>query len=136
VRGREHGGDAAAYTRPGRCAVIAPDLGDLHGPTAGTVELPHRFVWQGSDRIFDLGNPDLVGRGEIRDFVDMAAATARYTVTEMIDLAREVDPGLSDDDFAEAGRRLDGLKDDRFRRFGLSVDAIAEVRRRLADWPR
>lgn len=77
-----------------------------------------------------------VGRGEIRDFIDMAAATERYTVTEMIGLAREMDRGLSEDDFAEAGRRLDGLKDDRFRRYGLSADATAEVRRRLANWPR
>jgi hypothetical protein len=53
---------AAASTRltsrPGRPAVVAPDLAALRGPTAGVVELPHRLVWlPPEDRRFDLDDP-------------------------------------------------------------------------------
>ncbi len=36
---------------------MALDLADLQGPTTGTVELPLRLFWSGTDRTFDLGNP-------------------------------------------------------------------------------
>jgi hypothetical protein len=42
--------------RPGRRALVAPDLGELHGPTSGVIELPHRLFWQ-KDRRFDLDQP-------------------------------------------------------------------------------
>ncbi|WP_020521741.1 hypothetical protein [Catelliglobosispora koreensis] len=45
--------------RPGRTVVVIDDLGELHGPTAGLVELPHRLFWQRS-RSVDLGNPALL----------------------------------------------------------------------------
>jgi hypothetical protein len=45
--------------RPGRRAVVAGSLGDLHGPTAGIVELPHRLFWQ-PDRRVNLDNPALL----------------------------------------------------------------------------
>ena len=42
-------------SRPGRLALVAPDLALLHGPTSGVVELPHRLVWlPPQDRRFDL----------------------------------------------------------------------------------
>lgn len=50
-------GDRAGYdARPGRRAVVAPDLNELHGPTSGTIELPHRLFWY-PDRRFDLNDP-------------------------------------------------------------------------------
>jgi hypothetical protein len=42
--------------RPGKRAVVAPDLTDFSGPTAGVVELPHRMFWQ-TNRVFDLDRP-------------------------------------------------------------------------------
>jgi hypothetical protein len=45
--------------RPGRRAVVAPDLALLHGPTAGVVELPHRLFWQ-ANRQVDLDNANLL----------------------------------------------------------------------------
>ena len=45
--------------RPGRSAVVAANLADLHGPTSGVVELPHRLFWQ-PDRHVDLDNPALL----------------------------------------------------------------------------
>jgi hypothetical protein len=32
-------------SRPGRLALVAPDLAELRGPTSGWVELPHRLIW-------------------------------------------------------------------------------------------
>lgn len=45
--------------RPGRRAVVATSLAQLHGPTSGVVELPHRLFWQ-SDRRIDLDKPALL----------------------------------------------------------------------------
>jgi len=44
--------------------------------------------------------------------------------------------GWCDQDFADAGRRLDELNDRRFTAFGLSAREIAELRERFAIWPR
>ncbi|ASW57697.1 hypothetical protein CIK06_14305 [Plantactinospora sp. KBS50] len=45
-------------SRPGRMALVAPTLGELCGPVHGTVELPHRMVWQPvALRRFDLDDP-------------------------------------------------------------------------------
>jgi hypothetical protein len=40
--------------------AVAGDLADLHGPTSGVIELPHRLFWQ-PDRRVDLDNPALLG---------------------------------------------------------------------------
>jgi hypothetical protein len=45
--------------RPGRRAVVAADLTELHGPTSGVVELPNRLFWQ-PDRHVDLDKPALL----------------------------------------------------------------------------
>jgi hypothetical protein len=43
---------------------------------------------------------------------------------------------LTDQDFADAGRRLDRLDDAVFTRYGLTPDDVAQLRGRLAAWPR
>jgi hypothetical protein len=78
----------------------------------------------------------LVGRREVRDYIDVAAALERYTVDQVLALARAADPGLDDEDVADAGRYLDRLDDARFAVYELDAAAIAEVRRRLRAWPR
>jgi hypothetical protein len=45
--------------RPGRAALVADDLAQLHGPTTGTVELPLRMFWY-PDRTFDLDKPGML----------------------------------------------------------------------------
>jgi hypothetical protein len=50
---------ARYQARPGRDALVAADLADLRGPTAGTVELPLRLFWY-PDRAFDLGEPGML----------------------------------------------------------------------------
>jgi hypothetical protein len=45
--------------RAGRRVVTAARLSDLHGPTSGVVELPHRMFWQ-PDRHVNLDSPGLL----------------------------------------------------------------------------
>jgi len=50
---------APHQARPGRSALVAIDLAELRGPTAGTVELPLRLFWY-PDRTFDLDEPGIL----------------------------------------------------------------------------
>jgi hypothetical protein len=78
----------------------------------------------------------LVNRREVRDYIDVAAALDRYDVAELLALARQADPALDLEDVRAAGRYLDGVPDRRFTRYGLDAEQVAEVRRRMAAWPR
>lgn len=78
----------------------------------------------------------LVNRREVRDYIDVAAALDRYTVGELLELARRQDPALEDDDVVAAGRYLDRLDDGRFTFYGLDGPRIAALRESLAAWPR
>jgi hypothetical protein len=79
----------------------------------------------------------LASRAAERDYIDTAAALGRgYDVAELISLARDLDPGLEDRDFAEAGDRLDQMTDRAFARYGLNPADIAVLRKRFAGWPR
>ena len=78
----------------------------------------------------------LASRAEPRDYIDTAAALGHYSVQDAIRLARRLDPGLEDRDFADAGRRLDRWGDAVFAPFGLDAADIAGLRAAFADWPR
>ena len=78
----------------------------------------------------------LASRVEPRDYLDTAAALERYSVAQLITFARRLDPGLTDRDFADAGRHLDQMPDGVFARYGLSARDVAALRERLAAWPR
>jgi hypothetical protein len=79
----------------------------------------------------------LASRAVERDYVDTAAALGRgYSVEQLIGLARALDPGLTAEDFADAGGRLDRLDDAAFARYGLSAQDVAQIRARFAAWPR
>jgi len=79
----------------------------------------------------------LASRAVERDYVDTAAALGRgYTVERLIGLARALDPGLTAEDFADAGRRLDRLDDEAFARYNLGPPEVARIRERFAAWPR
>jgi hypothetical protein len=68
--------------------------------------------------------------------VDLAAALDRYSIDQLIAIARRLDTGLMVEDIADAGRRLDALPDRVFARYGLSRRDVARVREKFADWPR
>jgi Nucleotidyl transferase AbiEii toxin, Type IV TA system len=78
----------------------------------------------------------LASRVEPRDFVDTAAALERYSPGQLIDFARRLDPGLTDGEFAAAGRLLDRLDDEVFTRYGLAPADVTRLRERMAAWPR
>ncbi|HEY3958055.1 MAG TPA: nucleotidyl transferase AbiEii/AbiGii toxin family protein [Streptosporangiaceae bacterium] len=77
----------------------------------------------------------LASRVEPRDYVDTANALESYRPAQLIGFGKRIDPGLRDEDYAEAGRRLDKLSDRRFLAFGLSARDIARLRERFAGWP-
>jgi hypothetical protein len=78
----------------------------------------------------------LASRVEPRDYVDTAAVMKHYTADQLIVLAKRLDPGLDDRDFADAGRQLDRMPDGVFARYGLGPQDVAALRERLAAWPR
>jgi hypothetical protein len=79
----------------------------------------------------------LANRAELRDFVDVAAILRRFSRAEVLELARLADPGLTDEEFAEAVARLDRTSDVAFREiYGLRPTEIKRVRAAFADWPR
>ena len=78
----------------------------------------------------------LASRVEPRDYVDTAAALEHYTVDQLITLAKRLDPGLEDRDFADAGRQLDQMPDRLFTRYKLSQKDVGRLRERFAGWPR
>jgi Nucleotidyl transferase AbiEii toxin, Type IV TA system len=78
----------------------------------------------------------LATRAVPRDYLDTAAALERYTIAELIGFARRLDPGLTDEDFADAARRLDQVEDGWFASLGLSGQDVAALRERFAAWPR
>ncbi|MEU6206261.1 nucleotidyl transferase AbiEii/AbiGii toxin family protein [Micromonospora musae] len=78
----------------------------------------------------------LVNRREVRDYIDVSAALEHYGVTELLELARQVDPALDPEDVRAAGRYLDRIPEQRFARYGLDATAVARVRDRLRAWPR
>jgi len=78
----------------------------------------------------------LASRVEPRDYVDTAAALEHFTVGELIALARRLDPGLEDQDFADAGRQLDQMPDRMFIPYVHSQQDVIRLRERFAGWPR
>ena len=87
----------------------------------------------------------LANRMMARDYVDVAALLDKYTVGQLIGLARERDPGLADADFADAGLHLDRMRDSRLAVLlpggadatsGRPGQDVAWLRRQFADWPR
>ena len=78
----------------------------------------------------------LASRVEPRDYIDTAAALRHYSVDELVGLAKRLDPGLEDRDFADAGRQLDRMPDGVFARYGLGPRHVAVLRDQFAAWPR
>ena len=78
----------------------------------------------------------LATRAYPRDIIDVAAALSRYTRPQLIELGRRADSALTDEEFADAMRRLDRLDDVVFELYGRTPAQITEIRARFADWPR
>jgi hypothetical protein len=78
----------------------------------------------------------LAGHVEPRDYADTAALLEAYSPAQPMSLARQLDPGLTDRGFADAGQRLDRMPDEAFTAVGLSAHDVTRPRERFASWPR
>jgi hypothetical protein len=78
----------------------------------------------------------LASRVEPRDYADVARMLDRFNPAELIGFAGRLDPGLTAQDFADAGMQLDRIADEEFFRYGLSQQDIAALRGKFAVWPR
>jgi hypothetical protein len=78
----------------------------------------------------------LAGRVEPRDYADTATLLETYSPAQLIGFARQLDPGLTDRDFVDAGLRLDQIPDDAFTSVGLGRQDVTALRERFAAWPR
>ena len=78
----------------------------------------------------------LASRVEPRDYADVAAALQRYSPAQLTGFARRLDPGLTGQDFAEAGLQLDQMDDRAFAEIGLNRSEVIALRERFAAWPR
>jgi hypothetical protein len=78
----------------------------------------------------------LASRVEVRDYADTARMLERYTPAQLIGFARRLDPGLTAEEFADAGRHLDRIADEEFSRYGLSQQDVSTLRAKFAAWPR
>jgi hypothetical protein len=139
----------------GGLSDMFPDIGEGLAEwivtTAGGEQLLLQLAYFERDRdpvVMDLGPvlhlEDAVGgkvsalasRAEPRDYADVAAAMDRYSMAQLIGLARRLDPGLTGEDLAYAGLRLDRMDDRAFAEIGLSQRDVAVLRDRFAAWPR
>jgi hypothetical protein len=59
-----------------------------------------------------------------------------FTIGQLIGFAKRLDPGLRDEDFTDADRRLDYVEDEWFALLGLSGWDVARLRERFTAWPR
>jgi hypothetical protein len=78
----------------------------------------------------------LASRVEVRDYADTARILDRYSPAQLIGFAHHLDPGLTAEDFADAGRQLDRIADEEFPRDGLSHQDVSVLRGKFAAWPR
>ena len=60
----------------------------------------------------------------------------RYRVDQLIGFAKRLDPGLTDQDSADAARQLDQVEDGWFTSLRLGPWNVATLRERFAAWPR
>jgi len=78
----------------------------------------------------------LVSRMALRDFSDVARLLDLFTVSQIIDLVRQRDPGFSDEEYAAVGDHLDTLPDKNLVPFLRDGWTPARLRRQFAPWPR
>lgn len=80
----------------------------------------------------------LYGRAFARDFVDIDATlqSGRYTREAVLRLAERADPGFDRHIFADALGQADLLDTDDFAQYGITGQALDDIRKRFAAWRR
>ncbi len=80
----------------------------------------------------------LYGRAFARDFIDIDATlqSGRYTLEAVLRLAERADSGFYRRIFADALGQADLLDPDDFAQYGITGDALEDIRSRFAAWRR
>jgi hypothetical protein len=80
----------------------------------------------------------LFGRALPRDFLDVDATlmSGKYTREQLLELAAAADRGFDPLIFADALGALTQVTDAAFAEYGTDAHAIADMRRRFAEWRR
>ncbi|MDG4829200.1 nucleotidyl transferase AbiEii/AbiGii toxin family protein [Solwaraspora sp. WMMD1047] len=78
----------------------------------------------------------LYGRAFARDFIDIDATlrSGRYTQDVLLNLAQRADRGFDRRIFADALRQVDLLDSDDFAQYGVTGEALNDLRNRFATW--
>jgi hypothetical protein len=95
-------GTAEAVARaPMRPVIVPASLDDLHGPSAGTVELPVRLYWSAGSRRFDVSDPDQAAAlydavldaascpGDLSDYLNPGLLESTWPVLSMSRVKRD-----------------------------------------------
>jgi hypothetical protein len=120
--------------------VVAPDGETTQVQVAFFDRLREPVQIRGIGPVLDLDDViankvgALVTRGELRDYLDVAALLEQRSPADLVTLARQLDPNLGDHELGYVGNNLDRIDDLAFSRYG--PDVAAWVRERFADWPR
>jgi hypothetical protein len=78
----------------------------------------------------------LYGRGEVRDYIDVAAVlgSRRYTSEELIGLAVNADPGFDIAMFVDALKAIQRLPDRAFLAHGVTGEQVTQIRGLILGW--
>lgn len=78
----------------------------------------------------------LYSRGEARDFLDVDAirSSGHFTDQQLVDAARERDPGFEVPIFAAQLERARTITPDRVSEYGVDADELAAIQQRFAQW--
>jgi hypothetical protein len=66
----------------------------------------------------------MANRADVKDFIDVAALQTRFGVERLQELAAQIDPGLTDEDYAAAIGFLRDCDDDAFEEYGADARAV------------
>jgi hypothetical protein len=78
----------------------------------------------------------LFGRAEVRDYIDVAAvlSSGRYRRSQLLEMARESDPGFDIPIFADALRAIQRLSNSDFAAYDLTAEQVQEIRALILGW--
>jgi hypothetical protein len=78
----------------------------------------------------------LYSRAEPRDFLDVDAAimSGQYTRERLCELAEQADAGFDRGVLADMLAMIDRYADRRFTAYGITPDAVTDLRSRISDW--
>jgi hypothetical protein len=130
---------AATLTAVGLTVELVPETSELGELFYGFGEDMVEFeVREGADVVrLQLARFDRTRAPVVMDVGPVLHVDDVVGGKQLMSLARQADPALTDEDFADALRRLDRLDNAVFEElYGRTREQIDEIRARFAGWPR